>query len=92
MRDEFFVLRLTTPPLRRIFGEKDYDSVEVWTRRIVHPVLRMICAAVAENLGAGYHTLFELFRKRGQRGVIYTQRAQAIPCECHRHPSLVFPH
>src|SRR5437763_7699071 len=49
----------------------------------------MISPAVADTLAAGYITLFDLFWNRGQRGVIYTQCAQAIPCECHRHPAFV---
>src|SRR5439155_4941663 len=87
--DEFFVLGLATRTLCCISRKKDNDRVKVWTRHVVHPVLGTICAGIAEYFRAGDHALPEFLWERAQRGVIYTQRAQAIPCECHRDPAFV---
>ena len=46
-------------------------------------------AGVPERLGPGGHALLELLRKRRQRSLVQSERAQAVPGESRRHPPLV---
>ena len=54
LRDELLVLRLRSARARAaIAGEEDGDGVEVRTGQAADPVVGMIRAGVAEDLGAG---------------------------------------
>ena len=74
---------------RFVAGEQDHDCVQVRAGQFSDPVIWVILPGVAEHLGPGDHSLLELFGKRGQRSLIYTQRPQPVPGEGHGHPAIL---
>ena len=91
-RDEGPMLRLAAIALRAIAGEEDGDGVQVRAGQAAHPVVGVIGARVAEDLGAGDHALLELLGERAQRRLVHSQRPQAVPGEAHGHPAVVLVH
>src|SRR3954454_15904864 len=88
--DELIVLSQAALALGGVAGEQDGDGVKLWAGEASNPVGGMILSGVAEHLRAGNHALLELFGERGERALIDTECAQAVPGEGHRHPALVF--
>ena len=88
-RDELLVLGAAALAFGGIAGEEDDDGVQVRAGQTADPVVGVIRAGIAEHLRAGRHALPELLRKRGERGFVHAERAQAVPGECHGHPALV---
>ena len=86
------MFNLAALTLSGVAGEQDDDSVEIRAGEAAHPTFRVIYAGVAEHFRAGDHSLPELFRERGQRSLVDTQCAQAVPGEGDRHPTFVLVH
>ena len=58
-----FVLLPASLAFCNIAGEEDHDGMEVRTGESSHPVIRMIGAGGADDLGTGGHALTELLGK-----------------------------
>src|SRR5262245_51226615 len=63
--------------------------MQIRTAETADPLIRMVGARIAENVGAGSHSLTEFFRECGERRVIDPERPKTIPCKRHRHPPCV---
>ena len=83
------MLQLAALVLSGVAGEQDGDGVEVRAGETAYPVLWIIFSGIPQHFCARDHALLELFRERGQRALIYTKCAQAVPGEGHRYPALV---
>src|SRR5438094_2639658 len=74
---------------RGVAREEDDDGVQVGTGESTHPLVGMVRTGITEDIRARCHALLKLLRKGGQRSLVHTERPQAVPGECHGHPSLV---
>ena len=75
--------------LRFVTRKEDDDGMQIGAGELADPMFGGIDAVVAEYRSPGRHALLELLRERGERSLVQSERAQAVPGESHRHPALV---
>ncbi len=89
IRDKLRVFRDAAALLRRVPRKENDDRVQIGARKPADPMLGSVQAGVAEHLRPGRHAVLELLGKRRERGLVQSERAQAVPRESRRHPALV---
>ena len=87
--DKLPVLRDAPVVLRRVPRKENDDRMQIGARKAADPMFGGVHAGVAEHLRARRHALLELLRKRRERSLVQSERAEAVPGESRRHPALV---
>ena len=87
--DKLSVLRDAPVLLRFVPRKENDDRMQIGAGKLADPMFGSIRAVVAEHLRPRRHALLELLRKRGERSLVQSERAQAVPGESGCHPTLV---
>src|SRR4051794_756814 len=81
------MLSRTPLPLGLIAREQNSDGVQVRAVEPAFPMIGMVRASVADDLGTGGHALPKFFGEGGERRLIDSQRAQSVPGERDGDPA-----
>ena len=87
--DKLPVLRDAPVMLRLVPRKENDDRMQIGARKTADPMVGSVQAGVAEHLRPRRHALLELLRKRRERSLVQSERAEAVPGESRRHPALV---